>query len=194
MLQCENIVLLTVRFLDVAKFTTLISLSLLIWCKLSFQFTSLKMSSLLTLALKPYNKIFIRHVGNSSNIPVPHRSCHSHHQFYPLLRYEHSEQWYDTSDLLVLYTMSCHELYPLNCWYDSLMHKRKLYLINDSHSRFCRKMRILLLGRCHHPPIWPSASPQNLIYMLIVLLILSLVNLPIQTSYVQCTESHVHIA
>jgi hypothetical protein len=36
MLCCGNIILLTVRFLDVAKFTTLTPLSLLISCKLSF--------------------------------------------------------------------------------------------------------------------------------------------------------------
>jgi hypothetical protein len=37
---------------------------------------------------------------------------------YPLLGHERSEQWYDTSDLLVYY------IWHLNCWYDSLMHKK----------------------------------------------------------------------
>jgi hypothetical protein len=46
MLRCGNIVLLRIRFLDVAKFTTLIPISLLIWCKLSFPIVGLKMSSL----------------------------------------------------------------------------------------------------------------------------------------------------
>jgi hypothetical protein len=35
-LRCGNIVLLTLRFLDVAKFTNLTPLSLLISCKISF--------------------------------------------------------------------------------------------------------------------------------------------------------------
>jgi hypothetical protein len=50
MLQCGNIVLLTIWFLDVAKFSTLTPLSLLTSCKLSFPIVGLKMSSLPTLA------------------------------------------------------------------------------------------------------------------------------------------------
>jgi hypothetical protein len=41
---CGNIVLLTLRFLDVAKFTNLTAISLLISCKLSFPIICLKMS------------------------------------------------------------------------------------------------------------------------------------------------------
>jgi hypothetical protein len=44
------------RFLDVAKFTTLIPLSLPTSCKLSFSIVGLKMSSLPTLALKSAKK------------------------------------------------------------------------------------------------------------------------------------------
>jgi hypothetical protein len=55
-LRSGNIVLLTVRFLDVAKFTTLTPLSLLISSKLSFPIVALKMSSLPTLALKSLKK------------------------------------------------------------------------------------------------------------------------------------------
>jgi hypothetical protein len=43
---------LAMRFLDVAKFTTLTPLSLLISCKLSFQIVGLKMSSLPTFEFK----------------------------------------------------------------------------------------------------------------------------------------------
>jgi hypothetical protein len=46
MLQCGNIILLTVRFIDVAKFTNLTPLSLLISCKLSFPIVGLKLSSM----------------------------------------------------------------------------------------------------------------------------------------------------
>jgi hypothetical protein len=41
MLRCGNIILLTLRLLDVAKFTNLTPLSLLISCKLSFLIVSL---------------------------------------------------------------------------------------------------------------------------------------------------------
>jgi hypothetical protein len=53
--------------LDVAKFTNLTPLSLLISRKLSFQIVGLKMSSLPTLALKSHNRIFIWYLGNLSN-------------------------------------------------------------------------------------------------------------------------------
>jgi hypothetical protein len=78
-----------------AKFTTLIPLPLLISCKHSFTIVDLKMSPLPTLALKSPNKfsynieeIFEIHV----HALVPHRSCPSYHQFYPLLCHERSEQ------------------------------------------------------------------------------------------------------
>jgi hypothetical protein len=68
MLQCGNIVLWTLRFLELAKFTTLTPLSLLISCKVSFPIVGLKMSSLPTLAVKsPPNNIFICYLGNLSN-------------------------------------------------------------------------------------------------------------------------------
>jgi hypothetical protein len=74
---------LTVRILDAAKFTALIPLSLPTLCKLSFPIIGLKMPSLPTLALKSPKKfiwgIYLAHV------PIPHRSCPSHHSFYPLL-------------------------------------------------------------------------------------------------------------
>jgi hypothetical protein len=62
-----NIILLTLRFKDMAKFTTSITpLSLLILCKLSFPIVSLNMSSLQTLALQSPNKMvfreFIKHM------------------------------------------------------------------------------------------------------------------------------------
>jgi hypothetical protein len=52
---------------DVAKFTILTLLSLLILCELSFPIVSLKISFLPTLALKSRNKIFIYYLGNLSN-------------------------------------------------------------------------------------------------------------------------------
>jgi hypothetical protein len=80
MLRCGNIVLLTIRFLDVAKFTTLHSITLLISCKLSFPSGGLKMSSLPTLALKSPNKIFTWYLRNlSKHVLVPRRSCLYHH-------------------------------------------------------------------------------------------------------------------
>jgi hypothetical protein len=61
---CGNMVLLTTKFLDAAKFTILTPLSLLISCKLSFQFVSLKIFSLPTFVLKSPNKIFVSYLGN----------------------------------------------------------------------------------------------------------------------------------
>jgi hypothetical protein len=57
-------VLLPTKILDVAKFTTLSPLSLLILCELSFPIVSLKISYLLASALKPHNKILMLYVGN----------------------------------------------------------------------------------------------------------------------------------
>jgi hypothetical protein len=103
------IVLLTDRFLDVAKFITLTPLSLLISCKLSFPVVGLKMSSLPTLALKPPNNISYGILGIYRRpVLVVHRNCPSSHQFHHLLVREHSERWYHTSDLLVLCMTSYH--------------------------------------------------------------------------------------
>jgi hypothetical protein len=63
-----NILLLTLRFFDVEKFTTPTSLSLQISCKLSFPIVGLKMSSLPTSALKSLKNIFILHLWNLSII------------------------------------------------------------------------------------------------------------------------------
>jgi hypothetical protein len=57
-------VLLTTKFLDVAKFTALTSLSLLISCELSFPIVDLKISYLPTFALKSRNRIFMSYLGN----------------------------------------------------------------------------------------------------------------------------------
>jgi hypothetical protein len=55
MLQCGKIVLLTVRFLDVVKLNT--TLSLLILCKLSFPIVGMKLSYLPILALNLGNSL-----------------------------------------------------------------------------------------------------------------------------------------
>jgi hypothetical protein len=60
----REIVLLTTKFLDVAKFTTLTPLSLLILCELPFPVVALKISSLPTFTLKSPNKIFMSYLGN----------------------------------------------------------------------------------------------------------------------------------
>jgi hypothetical protein len=84
---------LTVWFLDVAKFTTVTALSLLISCKLSFPIVSLKMSSLPTLALKSLSKIHVSYFGKLSNIhSISHRNGPSHNKFCHLLGHERSEK------------------------------------------------------------------------------------------------------
>jgi hypothetical protein len=55
------------RFLDLAKFTTLTAFSLLILCKVSIPIVGLKLSSLLTLAMKS-NEMFMWHLGNLLNM------------------------------------------------------------------------------------------------------------------------------
>jgi hypothetical protein len=72
MLQRGNIVLLTMRFLDVTTFTTLTPLSLQMWCTLSFLIVNLKTSSVPTLVLKSPNRIFMWYLGNVLNI---HFNC-----------------------------------------------------------------------------------------------------------------------
>jgi hypothetical protein len=59
MLRFGNIVLLESRFLEVAKFTTLIPLSLLLVGANSFPIISLKISSLPILALNSHGEIFM---------------------------------------------------------------------------------------------------------------------------------------
>ena len=59
MFRCWNIVLLTTKFFDVAKFTILKPLSLLSWCRLSFPIVGLKISSHPNFALNSHNTIFI---------------------------------------------------------------------------------------------------------------------------------------
>jgi hypothetical protein len=100
---------------------------------------------------------FVKHV------PIPHKSCPSHHQFYPLLELEHSEQWHVSSDLL--WHPVTNKLNPHNCWYDYPIHKKKLYLIHDSHSSFLREMCILQQCWYHRPPIWLPALSLNLTYL-----------------------------
>jgi hypothetical protein len=59
-----NVVLLTIRFFEVAIFTNLTPLSLLASCRLSLSIIGLKMSYLPTFALKSPSKIFIRYPRN----------------------------------------------------------------------------------------------------------------------------------
>ena len=66
MFQCRNIVLLTARFFDVAKFAIQIPYSLLYWCRLSFPIVGLKIPSLPSFALKSPNGIFVWYLGKWS--------------------------------------------------------------------------------------------------------------------------------
>jgi hypothetical protein len=130
----------TVRFFDVWKITTPTALPLLISCKLSFPIFELKIYSVPTLALKSPNKISSYVISRiyQTHVFILRRSCPSHHHCYLLLEHERSEQWYDTSDLLVL----CIYV-PLTNWAfltDSIMYKRILYPIHYSYSPFHRKM------------------------------------------------------
>jgi hypothetical protein len=70
------------------------------------------------------------------------------------------------------------------------MHRKNLYLIHDSHSPFCREMRVLPQVRCHYPPIWPPALPLNLTSWLVSSK-LSSWKLPYH--FIPQSESHIHI-
>jgi hypothetical protein len=80
---------LTVRFLYVIKFTTLIPLSLLLSCKLSFPIVSLIMHLLPTLGLKRLTEFsYDNYEVCQTHVPIPFRSRPSHHQSYLLFRHE----------------------------------------------------------------------------------------------------------
>jgi len=59
MFRWGNIVLLKTGFFDLVKFTILTSLSLLSWCRLSFQIVGFKILSFPNFAIKSPNRIFI---------------------------------------------------------------------------------------------------------------------------------------
>jgi hypothetical protein len=117
----------------VAKFTILTPLSLLISCKLSFLIFSFEMPSLPTLELNSPNKICMWNLASVLKNRVPHRSCPSHHQFYPLLGHECSEKLHMYDNL------SLETLTLLTANIDSLFAQKHLHPIHDSHSPFHRK-------------------------------------------------------
>jgi hypothetical protein len=80
--------ILTVRFLDAVKFTTLIPESLLISCKLSFAITGSKMASLSTLILKNKEKLNMVFVDFFISVLVARKNSPYKHKFHPLLRQE----------------------------------------------------------------------------------------------------------
>jgi hypothetical protein len=84
-------VLLTTKFLDVAKFATLTPLPLLISYESSFPIVGLKISSLPTFALKSTDKMFMLCLWNDQiHILIPHRSCPLHHHSFPHMEHAHS--------------------------------------------------------------------------------------------------------
>jgi hypothetical protein len=142
MLGCGNIVLLTVRFLNVAKFTNLNPLSLLISCKLSLLIIGLKMFSLSTLALRSPNRIFIQFLRNLRNTPS-----------YSSVLFSVGASTFSTKmtsisimhDMLTLLTNLSLLTANISC-------KGNVYLIHYSHSPFRTEMCVLPIFRCHHSP------------------------------------------
>jgi len=123
MLWCQNTVLLTTTFFDVAKFTTLIPLSLQISCKLSYLIIGVKIYSLYIFVLKSPNKIFMLHAWNWSYtcsvliktifhiILASVDAC-----TYRIIPHQ--------QPLSVVKRPIANKFYPLNCWYDTLMNKK----------------------------------------------------------------------
>jgi hypothetical protein len=69
--------------------------------------------------------------------------------------------WYRRHLSIMYDILSLNKLNTLNCWYDSLIHKKPVP-IHDSHSSFCKNMFIHLQVQCHRPSISPPAFPLNL--------------------------------
>jgi hypothetical protein len=98
--------------LGLGKFTIPIPLPLLILCELSFPVVGLKTSSLPTLAM---NQIYIL---------ISHTSYPSQHQFYPLSGNESSEQYHNSSPLILNDTLSLKKTQLFKFRYVSIMHKK----------------------------------------------------------------------
>jgi hypothetical protein len=104
-----NIVLLTIRFFDVAKFTILTILSLQSWCRLSFQIVSLKISSPPSFVLKSPNRIFYGTLGNNwKPALIPRKNCALILHFCPQVMQANSKQWLNQPPLRTVYE-TCHQ-------------------------------------------------------------------------------------
>jgi hypothetical protein len=175
------------RYLDMAKLTTLTPVSLLILCKLSFSIVILKMSSLPTLAL---------------NSPMVFREFMDYMFQFLIEAVSHIinfiRAWTLRTMIWNQYTLII--MYGILSLTDStlltadmiLLCTKILYPIHSSHSPFNRKMYIILLVWCHCPCIWTPALPLNLTYIWTVPSKLSLGSPP-YTFYVPHSKSHVHI-
>jgi hypothetical protein len=129
-----------------------------------------------------------------TNVTIRCISSPPHHHTQRLLEYEPSEQWRETGDLSVLCMTSYHrQTQPSESLVRFSYAQRNLYLIYKSHSYFHRKMFILLLVRCHCPPMWPPALPLNLTYICIVPSKLSLGSAPYTNSLYSKNHSGVEI-
>jgi hypothetical protein len=161
-LWCGNIILL-------AKFTHLTPLSLVILYKLSFPIVGLK--SLPSLLWQFNKHVFQFLIADVLHI-ISFIFCWG-------MNIQNNDITSASSLYYLLHPITT-TLNPLNCWYDSLMQKKKknMYLIHDSHSPFLRKMCILPRVRSHHPPIRPSALLLNLTYIWLAPLPMSLGSLP----------------
>jgi hypothetical protein len=137
------------------------------------------MSSLSTLALKSPNKMLVWYLGNLSNtFQFVAESVLDNISF--IFCWSMNVQNNDTTPAIsfIVYNILSLTNSTLSTADMVLLWTRMIYLIDDCHSPFRRKICILLQVRCHRPPVWPPALPVNLTYILTVLLPLSLVNLP----------------
>jgi len=124
MLRCGNIILLIIRSFDVAKFTTLTPLSTLISHKLVFSIVGLKISCLLTFAIRNLLKSYKRYFRNWLNTRYSSlKCCHFHHYFHPQLVHVQPEQSTTTWQCYIQYPLT-KNFYPLNYWHDCLMYEK----------------------------------------------------------------------
>ena len=90
-----------------ANLTSLTSLSLLSWWRLSCPIVGLKIISLPTFALKSPNFHMVLKEMIKKPALIPHKSYLLTPHFFPRLLYAHLQQIYYASDLSALYMTTC---------------------------------------------------------------------------------------
>jgi hypothetical protein len=163
MFRCGTIVLLTSRFLDVAKFASLTPLLLLAWWRLSFLIVSFKISSLSSFLLTSRNRTFVQYWGKWLK---PALVLHKYSQFSPHTRCMHIKK-----NVITLATSQNY------IWHLSLT---KSTLVNADNILWCTNFLFPFEDFLFHRkniipwsysvpcPTWPSVHPLNLTYTLLI--------------------------
>jgi hypothetical protein len=192
MFQTGNIMFLTTRFFNVAKFANLTPLWLLLSYKLPFPIVGLRIFSLSKFALKSPKIIFVCHLQKWPNMCS--NSSHNLSFKSSLLSsvlHVHSEQQYCTIDYQH-YTWHplTNNLYSFKHWYNSVMYKRSHPYLMTFISFSTGRIIILCSVSASLVPL-RLILPINLIYILLILQPLSW-HWHIQAPLVPRAKSHAH--